>query len=167
MPTQPLTVQMQNREDWNNSRSRDEADFFTIGYMRRSITDVIEALADAGVTTLIDIRRNAVSMYKPDFSKRNLQRYLRSSGLEYLHLPDIGVPRHVRALSVGKGHRQDIWAWYDNVVVPEIAGRNLTRFFNAFEHPIALMCLELDPTECHRHRLALALERVGLQSYDL
>ena len=33
--------------------------------------------------------------------------------------------------------------------------------------PLALMCVELDPHECHRHRLCLALERAGYRSFDL
>jgi hypothetical protein len=29
------------------------------------------------------------------------------------------------------------------------------------------MCTELDPQECHRHRLCLALEHMGLRGFDL
>jgi hypothetical protein len=40
-------------------------------------------------------------------------------------------------------------------------------FMNGFEHPVALMCTEIDPHECHRHRLSLALEGMGLNGFDL
>jgi hypothetical protein len=29
------------------------------------------------------------------------------------------------------------------------------------------MCVEIDPHECHRHRLSAALERKGLRGFDL
>jgi len=79
----------------------------------------------------------------------------------------LGVPRDVRGKAIETGNRDVIWAWYDENVVPEFAGGNLHTFLNAFEHPVALMCTELDPHECHRHRLSLALEGLGMKGFDL
>ena len=160
-------MQTQNQLNWNQERSSDTADFYTIGYSGRSIHEFICSLTEAGVACLVDVREFPVSMFKPAFSKRNLRSSLEAIGIEYLHAPDVGVPRDIRALAIGKHDRSDIWEWYDAHVIPEIAGKNLTRFFNAFQHPVALMCVELDPTACHRHRIALALESAGLRSFDL
>jgi hypothetical protein len=33
--------------------------------------------------------------------------------------------------------------------------------------PVAMMCMECDPTECHRHRIFIALEEQGLRGFDL
>ena len=46
-------------------------------------------------------------------------------------------------------------------------GINLHHFLNSVDHPAALMCVETDPTECHRHRLCIALEGLGLRGFDL
>lgn len=167
LPAEPLPVQLQNKTDWNEHRNLKAADFYTLGYVRRTIDEIIKALSLAGVAMLVDIRQYPVSQYRPEFSKRNLKSRLARHQIGYLHVPVLGVPREVRALAFGREGRCRIWEWYDQHVVPEVAGRNLTWFCNALEHPAALMCMELDPTSCHRHRLALALERHGLCGYDL
>lgn len=75
----------------------DEApDFYTVGYSGRDIDSFVAALKDADVACLVDIRFNAVSMYKPAFSRRNLERALCEAGIAYEHMPDLGVPSDIR-----------------------------------------------------------------------
>ncbi len=164
LPSESPKAQAKNKEAWNESRDKQEADFFTVGYSGRTITEFLTAILDAGVKCLVDVRANPVSMYKPDFSKSNLERHLAKSGVAYLHLPDLGVPRDIRSKAVESGDRSDIWRWYD----ANVAGTfRLHRFFNMADHPVAFMCTELDPTTCHRHRLSLALEKSGLNGFDV
>lgn len=167
LPADPLAVQVKNKATWNEARSVDRADFFTVGYMRRDIHELLDVLTSTGVSTLIDVRQTPVSMYKPEFSKTNLQRHLERQGIDYLHVPSLGVPKDVRGKAIGQPNRDAIWDWYDHHVVPRFIGRSLTRFLNFADHPVALMCVELDPMACHRHRLSLALERHGLRGFDL
>ena len=143
------------------------ADFFTIGYTGRKTDDFLDALVSAGVRTLIDIRQNPVSMYRPDLSKGNLSVLLQSRDVQYVHFPELGVPRDIRAQAVEAGTREIIWQWYDEHVVRPYIGINLHHFLNSVDHPAALMCVETDPTECHRHRLCIALEGLGLRGFDL
>ncbi|MBI4307410.1 MAG: DUF488 domain-containing protein [Chloroflexi bacterium] len=166
LPQQSFPEQFKNKARWNGARSRRHADFYTIGYAGRNICEFVSLLNDAGISTLVDIRHTPIS-HKPEFSKAYLKRYLENNGLEYMHRPDLGVPRDVRAEAVGQKTRDIIWQWYDSYVVPRLAGRNLDEFFNWADHPVALMCVECDPSACHRHRLAIALERHGLRGYDL
>ena len=167
LPTKSAKQQAAGRILWNESRSTDGADFFTFGYTGRKTNDLLQALVDADVRTLVDIRQHAVSMYRPDLSKENLRRLIADRGMNYVHLPELGVPRDVRAKAVSTGSRDVIWNWYDEYVVRPYVGVNLHRFFNEVEHPAAFMCTETDPTECHRHRLCLALEQHGFRSFDL
>ena len=159
-------VQRQNKVAWNDARAVTQADFFTIGYSGRDISDFVAALLRAGVATLVDVRFRAGSRYRPEFSKRNLQARLAGDGIAYLHGPSLGVPREIRA-QAADGSLNAIWEWYDEHVVPSVTVENRHDFFPGAEHPLAFMCTELDPTQCHRHRLALALESAGLRSYDL
>jgi len=152
---------------WNEARTPSGADFFTIGYTGRSLKALLDSLASNDVRTLADIRCNPVSMYRPELSKNNLRRFVEEHGLLYVHLPELGVPRDIRAKAIATGTRDVIWEWYDRYIVVPYLGKNLHRFFNTLEHPIALMCVELDPKECHRHRLSLALEEIGLVGFDL
>jgi uncharacterized protein (DUF488 family) len=167
LPSASLKQQIENKEIWNDTRSAADADFFTIGYSGRKTDEIIAALKSRAVRTLVDIRQNPVSMYRPELSKNNLAGLLAQNGIGYAHFPALGVPRDIRAKAIETGTRDVIWKWYDQNVVTSFLGNNLHVFFNAFEHPIALMCTEVDPRECHRHRLSLALEQMGMRGFDL
>ncbi len=106
-------------------------------------------------------------MYKPDFSKKNLARHLEAAGIEYLHFQHWGVPREIRLQAAEANDRDLIWDWYDGNVAEQYITQNLTAFLNMADQPVALMCMEYDPTSCHRHRLSLRLENYGLESFDL
>jgi uncharacterized protein (DUF488 family) len=108
-------------------------------------------------------------MYRPELSKKNLERLLADCGVQYAHFPQLGVPRDIRAMAIESGSRAIIWEWYDQHVIDTFFGlnRNLHFFLNSVEHPVALMCTEIDPQECHRHRICLALEQMGMSGFDL
>ncbi|MBI4295196.1 MAG: DUF488 domain-containing protein [Chloroflexi bacterium] len=167
LPEKSMGEQKESKISWNLEHATSQPDFYTIGYSGRDINGFIDTLRKAGIATLVDIRFSPVSRFKPIFSKDNLKRALESNGIAYVHRPDWGVPRDIRAYSLAKQNRDDIWAWYDSNILPNVVKKNLDGFFNSMEHPIALMCVEYDPTECHRHRLFLGLERLGFRGRDL
>lgn len=167
LPTVSVKRQLENKILWNEARSAEKADFFTLGYTGRKIEEILSVLKNKAVRTLVDVRQNPVSMYRPELSKGNFSRLLEDNGIKYVHLPQLGVPRDIRAKAIDAGKRDVIWNWYDENVIRSFIGRNLHFFLNGFEHPVALMCTEIDPQECHRHRLCLALEQMGMRSFDL
>jgi uncharacterized protein (DUF488 family) len=166
LPSRSARVRAESKALWNEARSVAGADFFTIGYEGRSTPDLLAALQSAGVQLLLDIRHSPVSMYRPELSKRNFCEILAQKGMEYLHVPQWGVPRPIRAQAIEAGSREPIWQWYEANVVEPFFARNLHRFLN-LGNPLAMMCMEADPCECHRHRLFLALEKQGLRGFDL
>lgn len=166
LPSKTARLRAESKALWNDARSTAEADFFTIGYEGRDSNEFVSLLNGAGVRSLLDIRFNPVSMYKPAFSKSNLARTINDSGMVYHHIREWGVPREVRAQAAQEGSREPIWQWYDCCVVDPYFEKNLHWFLN-LEHPVALMCMEHDPVECHRHRIFLALERHGFRGFDL
>jgi uncharacterized protein (DUF488 family) len=166
LPTKSLRARVESKAVWNDGRSPDRADFFTFGYEGRKTDDLFGVLKNAAVQCVVDIRYNPVSMYRPELSKSNLQRLLESAGIAYYHLREWGVPRDIRARAIETGTRDTIWKWYDDSVIAPNFRRNLHRFLN-FGYPVALMCMECDPQECHRHRIFMALECQGLRGFDL
>jgi uncharacterized protein (DUF488 family) len=166
LPTKPAKARAESKALWNEARSVADADFFTVGYEGRTTEELFHALRAANVQCVVDIRYNPVSLYRPELSKGNLQRALHDSGMSYFHLKEWGVPREVRARAVETGTREAIWEWYDECVISAHFRGNLHRFLN-FGYPVAMLCMECDPTECHRHRIFMALENQGLQGYDL
>jgi uncharacterized protein (DUF488 family) len=167
LPEKTKTEQRQSKIAWNAEHCTSEPDFYTIGYSGRGIDEFVRVIKNANIATIVDIRFSPVSRFKPEFSKNNLKRKLETNGVMYIHRPEWGVPRDIRAFSIGKETRDDIWDWYDTYILPTIITRNLDGFFNSMEHPVAFMCVEYDPTECHRHRIFLGLERLGFTGCDL
>jgi uncharacterized protein (DUF488 family) len=165
LPSAPVKQQIASKAQWNESRSPQDADFFTFGYSGRKTEEILALLKQYGIRTLIDIRQNAVSMYRPELSKVKLAHLMEAQGISYSHIPELGVPRDIRAQAIETGSRDVIWHWYDANVIASFL--SLHSFINGFEHPVALMCTEIDPRECHRHRLSLALEGMGLNGFDL
>jgi uncharacterized protein (DUF488 family) len=167
LPSGTPKQQAESKFKWNEARTIGAADFFTFGYTGRKTNEILDALVEAGVRTLIDIRQNPVSMYRPDLSKTNLEGLIAKRGIDYVHAPELGVPRDIRAKAISTGSRDVIWDWYQEYVVRPYLGQNLHHFLNSVEHPVALMCVETDPAECHRHLLFMALENHGLRGFDL
>jgi uncharacterized protein (DUF488 family) len=166
LPSKPARARAESKVLWNEGRSPERADFFTVGYEGRTTKDLFDALLGSGVQSVLDIRFNPVSMYRPDLSKGNLQAGLERVGISYFHLREWGVPRDVRARAIESGTRETIWQWYDESVIAPHFRRNLHRFLN-LGYPVAMLCMECDPTECHRHRISMALEDQGLRGFDL
>jgi len=161
-------VRAQSKALWNEARSPDRADFYTVGYEGKTTEQLLNDFRKCGVRSVLDIRCNPVSMYRPDLSKGNFQGILERAGFQYCHLKEWGVPREIRAKAIETGTRDTIWEWYDECVVNRCLHHgNLHQFLNFVEHPVAMMCVECDPTECHRHRLFIALEQHGLRGFDL
>jgi len=165
LPTASAKQQLAAKVKWNEARSAEGAGFFTFGYSGRKPEELFKELKRQGVKTVLDIRRNPVSVHRPEMSIGKLAPALKRRGIAYSHAPELGVPNEVRAKAADAGGRDAIWAWYDKDVLA--GGRDLRAIFKGLEQPVALMCTEIDPHDCHRHRLALALEGEGLTSYDL
>jgi uncharacterized protein (DUF488 family) len=165
LPTASRKRQIGSKQTWNAARSAERADFFTLGYSGRKIEEILAVLKQHRVRTLVDIRQNPISVHRPETSKNNLSKFLARHHINYAHHPELGVPRDIRAKAAAAGSRQVLWTWYDariGAACPDPRG-----FLKTVDPPAAFMCMELDPCECHRHRLALAFEAAGLASFDL
>ncbi len=167
LPSKPVLAQIRDRENWNLTRSKVDADFYTIGYSGRKIPEFVAILKSVNICSVVDIRFSPVSIYRSDFNKSNLQPILAQHDISYFHQPELGIPRDIRGMAIDTNSKDILWDWYDRYIVSNYVNGNLDNFFNSSIHPVALLCLEVSPLECHRHRLALALERKGLRSYDL
>ena len=166
LPTNPARVRATNKALFNEARSIENADFYTVGYEGRTTGQLFQILCSAGVQSIVDIRHTPLSRFRPELSKTNLRKLAQKRGLSYYHLREWGVPHDIRAKALGAKTRGAIWEWYDEAVVDRFFQKNLHWFLN-LEHPVALMCVEADPTECHRHRIFDALEQHGLRGFDL
>ena len=125
---------------------------FTIGYEGMTPESFAWVLGARGVKRLVDVRLRPFSR-KPGFSKKALAEHLAASGIEYVHMPELGNPPEIREFyksgSVAEGNRlfrarlQNGSSYAVNELLC-IASRG----------DIALMCLEADYRMCHRHVVA-------------
>ena len=143
-----------------------QATVFTIGYAGRDTSDFLNSLSAANVGVLIDVRNLALSWHRPQFSKTNLSRLLQDHGIRYVHRPDWGIPRTIRNGHEG-GNFNDLWQWYDDNVLPLVLNGELDPYLKPGAPRVALMCVEKNPSECHRHRILRGLEQAGYRGCDL
>jgi uncharacterized protein (DUF488 family) len=94
-------------------------------------------------------------MYKPEFNKDNLSQKLKQNNIDYFHLPDWGIEKEFREDLNTLEDYEKLWKWYDKNIVINV-GKSSEPW--DYDGPWAFMCTELDPTKCHRHRIAKQLE---------
>ena len=136
----------------------DWREFYTIGYSGKTIDAFIDALVEAGVSTLLDIRHLPSSRHRPEFSKRNLDAALDGVGINYVHDRDLGIPSKVRREHGHPEHTESLWKWYDEHVIPERVS-DLGWFREIDDGPMAMMCVESNAEDCHRHRIGRGTTR--------
>lgn len=141
---------------------------FTIGYEDTTVPRFLATLQEAGVELLVDVRAVAGSR-RPGFAKTALASNLAGVAIDYLHLRGLGTPangrvaaragRHAEMKAIFLEHMESSAAQDDLDLLVEItrSGR-----------PLCLLCLEADPTHCHRSLVAAALaERTPIEVVHL
>ncbi|HET7855157.1 MAG TPA: DUF488 domain-containing protein [Gaiellaceae bacterium] len=66
---------------------------YTIGHGRRPVDELLECLHEAGVQTLVDVRRFPGSRRNPQFNQEALSRRLDDAGIAYRHAVELGGRR--------------------------------------------------------------------------
>lgn len=129
---------------------------FTIGYEGTTIPEFIAALRQAGVAQVIDVRALPLSR-RPGFSKTPLRNALAQAGIDYVHLKALGTPADGRAAA--RAHRDaDLERIYSGQLeLPEAIAQGAQMLALAAERPSALLCMEREPTHCHRRLLLEAV----------
>lgn len=132
---------------------------FTIGYEGKTIDEYIQQLLFKNIHILIDVRRNPISR-KHGFSKKGFGRYLGKVGIQYLHFPELGIASHLRKNLDDELSYQDLFDLYASDLLPqqETTINKIASILNK-EKRVALTCFEADPSMCHRHKVAEALQR--------
>ena len=140
---------------------------WTIGYEALWPDALVAELSAAGVQRVLDVRLRPQSR-RPGMSKTKLALKLAEHGIAYEHRRELGTPLEIRGL-FRAGHQDEARAAYREHAVTH-AGAELDAL--AVELPrvrTALLCLEANPTGCHRRVVAeLLRERMpDLEVEDL
>jgi len=138
---------------------------FSLGYEGLTIDQYLNRLIQNNVKTVIDIRKNPVSM-KYGFSKKTLSNALVNLKIEYINLPELGICSESRKHLETYDDYQTLFNEYE---------KNILRYQNdamsiiAAEYKkhkrIVLTCFEKDYKYCHRSRICSLLKnRFGIKT---
>ena len=145
----------------SNRPKQEEKCLFTIGYEGRSIDEYLNILIKNNIKILCDVRKNPLSR-KYGFSKNSLQKTTKNLGIEYLHIPELGIPSDLRKNLNTKQDYKTLFSFYENKVLPEQKNA-LNKIFKIFntKKRIALTCFEAESSMCHRNCISSALKKTS------
>jgi len=138
------------------SRARPAA--YTAGYEGKSIDLFLQNLLRAGIEQLVDVRNNPISR-KYGFSKTTLSRLCNTVGIDYVHIPELGIPPSRRRSLDSFEEYQELMSTYERSILPIVPEARHRAAMLIEERPSALVCFEADWRCCHRSRLAARISR--------
>jgi uncharacterized protein (DUF488 family) len=164
-----LLESVYSRYDWYASRSELRAPrvqehqkqaVFTTGYEGESIDAFLDKLLRAGIRRVIDVRRNAYSQ-KYGFSGGPLKRMCTNVGMDYQHLPALGIPSNLRTDLSTQTKRQRLFRKYETELLPQQLPAQYRATELLRERASVLLCVERNATDCHRGTLAPYLAAIS------
>jgi uncharacterized protein (DUF488 family) len=133
---------------------------FTLGYEGLSVEEYLLRLIQNNVKVLCDVRRNAMSM-KYGFTKSTLAKHCSYMGIEYVHVPNLGIESGLRKELKTRQDYMDLFEDYEAKTLPKTLGEQSSIVqMLAGKKRVALTCFESDHTLCHRSRVADALTQL-------
>lgn len=126
---------------------------FTSGYEGLQIDGFLDRLVQSGIRRLIDVRSNPVAR-RFGFHRSTLERLTRHLEIEYVHLPELGIPSNERQDLSDQCDRDQLFDRYELITLArnEPAIERTAELMT--ERPSVLVCMESCHERCHRSRLA-------------
>jgi len=157
-----LLARVYDEHPWYASRSElvnqvarpNEAELavYTSGYEGKSVDAFLNNLLEQGIRGVLDVRRNAYS-HKYGLSGPTLRSICNNLGMQYDHLPDLGVASELRKDLSGLDAYTRLFDEYE-VNLPTQVDALLQAEEIIRRRPTSLMCFEAKSECCHRGRLA-------------
>lgn len=126
---------------------------FTTGYEGLTIDAYINKLISNNIKLVVDVRKNPLSM-KYGFSKTKLKSYLERAGINYVHLPELGIISELRKNLETPKDYEKLFHQYASDILPENvdALKKIIQLLNQYNR-ITLTCFEANHKSCHRHKI--------------
>ena len=145
----------------------DKAILFTIGYEGLSLEEYLNKLILSDIKVLCDVRRNPLSM-KFGFSKSQLQKACQGVGIEYVHIPELGIESDKRQVLNTQSDYDKLFSLYRSEMLTQTLDYQLKLITLLKEKKrIALTCFEANINQCHRKHLADAIVNLSDFNYEL
>jgi uncharacterized protein (DUF488 family) len=139
----------------------------TVGYEKWSVDRLLDELMRKGISRIIDVRWNPIAR-RYGFHNTFLSRLASRVGIGYTHFPDLGIPSEARRnLGTAKDYAR-LFAYYVQGILPSATASVQRVAELVSEKPSVLLCMEADPSLCHRTHLAKAVSEItGLPVQDV
>lgn len=140
---------------------------FTIGYEGISLEEYLVRLLKNDIKVLVDVRNNPLSM-KYGFSKSQLKKYCASLGIDYVHIPEVGIQSEQRQELNTQSDYDKLFAVYrkNNLSKTTNSQNEILKLLKEHKR-IALTCFEANICQCHRKHLAEAIETLPDFNYEV
>ena len=134
----------------------DSKTIYTIGHGNRALDEFVGLLDENGVACLVDVRAFPGSRRHPHFGRGELERSLPAAGVEYVwEGKALGGRRRARADSPHTAMRNDSFrAYADHMSTAEFREGVDRLLERRARMPIAIMCAERLPWQCHRYMIS-------------
>uniref|UniRef100_A0A7C2JZD4 DUF488 domain-containing protein n=1 Tax=Schlesneria paludicola TaxID=360056 RepID=A0A7C2JZD4_9PLAN len=132
---------------------------YTAGYEGLCIDGFLDLLTRTGITHVIDVRRNPVAR-RYGFHRSTLARLLERLGLQYSHVPALGIASEQRRRLETAQDYQALFQDYEGTTLQTETVAIGTVANWVTRSPSVLICRETDPHCCHRGRLADPVSRI-------
>ena len=147
-----FTVNSDLPERRKEERPIAEKAIYTAGYEGKTVDEFLNLLMESGISRLIDVRFNPISR-RYGFHKSTLARLCSFLGIDYQHLPELGIPSSERADLGSSARLASLFNDYrSSLPSRENALSTVTDLLES--NPSVLVCMEADPCFCHRKVLA-------------
>lgn len=133
-----------------NKLSKNNKVIYTIGYEGISIEAYINKLIRNDIKLLLDVRKNPFSR-KFGFSYKALNNILPKLGIEYAHIPELGIESNKRQNLDDKLAYKKLFDEYKTTLPDKNKALAQVLDLQKKYHRIALTCFEKYHRECHRH----------------
>lgn len=140
---------------------------YTAGYEGVPVDGLLNNFLLAGIEEVVDVRSNPVAR-RYGFHKSTFSKLCNNVGLEYFHLPELGIPSTWRTDLHELADYDRVFIRYRTEILQREGGaiQTLERIMTAGS--AVLMCKEADPAYCHRSHLAeLIAQEVSLPVNNL
>jgi uncharacterized protein (DUF488 family) len=136
---------------------------YTIGYEGISLEEYLNKLILNDVRILLDVRRNPLSM-KYGFSKKQLLNSCKGIGIDYVHIPELGIDSAQRQNLENQIDYDKLFENYRNTTLKSGLDmrRRIIEYVEQYKR-VALTCFEANVEQCHRYHLANSL--ISLKSW--
>lgn len=140
---------------------------YTIGYEGISQENYLNRLIRNNVKILCDVRKNSLSM-KFGFSKNQLLKACNGVGIEFVHVPEVGIASDKRKSLKSQKDYDELFKEYNRNLKNENSKEGIHKIMSLLDRydRVAITCFEADIHQCHRKHLAINMIKENSE-YDI